>query len=858
LSKIKEEPGKLYYPIANIKKDIFEVESDLIVSLIHHPFNWFQPEIKRLFQDHIENTSDIVLSGHEHFNSKSLHSDLNYNYTEYIEGAVLQSDNGKSGFNLIIVDLDQMMQKILFFEWKKDLYVNKDIIADWKELLHNKKIMRKKYQLSAEFKEILIDAGAAFTHPYLNHVTLNDIYIYPYLMNINVEEKKKTFVKKQYISASYLCKINESDNLILLSGAEKVGKTSLCKILYQEYHGKGNVPVFIEGMDIKTASFTDFENLVKENFSYQYNNTSLQYFNQEDNNKKVIIIDDFDKSKPNRKYKSVLLKNILNKYPNIILTGNEFFILEEYFNDESNVPNMLGSFEQYKILEFGNELRSELVKKWYGYGTNEFVEESELLIKHDSAINTINTIIGSNLVPSLPIFLLTILQTIETQATNLKASSYGFYYEYLIIKSFKNISIPNEEIDAFYNYITELANYLFENKLYKISNDQFKEFHKWYCKEYSINSEYTDLIKKLEDAKIIEHYGQNYRFKYRYIFYYFEARFIAQNITSVEIKERVSKLTLKLYKEEFANILMFLTHLSKDPFIISEILKSAKRNFSELEIVKFEDDIKSINDLLLEVPKLVLKKKDYNQVREERLKNLDELEKEIDEKEKVKEPFDEEDELEEIDVVTELNVAFKSIELLGQILKNYFGSLKGNYKFEIGSESYFVGLRALNSFYSILSENLDSIIEDITKIISEKEISDKDKKEDLSRKFLFGFFSILAFSFIKRISESVGTSNLTETFKDILSQYQYNSVRLIDISIKLDHSHIMPIDDIGNLKEVFSKNYLSSTLLKRLVIDHLYMFPVDFKVKQRICEILGISIDDQIYIEKTTTEHKLK
>jgi hypothetical protein len=856
LSTLKEEPGKLFFPTQILKKDIFEIESEVLVGVLHHPFNWFIPEVKRDLQNHIENTADIVLSGHEHISSKYVRHDLVENFTEYIEGDVLQGDNHESGFNLIIIDTQVQKQKLFSFKWKKDIYENCDLKTEWREFLRNKKIRREKFQINDSFKEILLDAGASFTHPFVNHITLKDIFIYPYLLRLKVEDKNDGVVSKQYISGASLKRLHSSKNYILIAGAEKTGKTSLCKMLYLNYHEKGFLPIFIDGTEIRNANYQDFEKLVQDNYCCQYGSDSLQYFIQEDNSKKIVIIDDYDKSKPNKKYKTLLLKNIIDNYPHTILTGNDFFILEELFNDDGELPSIFSEFHQFKLLEFGNELRSELVKKWYGCETNEFVEEAEFVLKHDNAITIINKIVGSNLVPSLPIFLLTILQTIETKATNLKASSYGFYYEFLITKSFKNVSIPTEEIDAFYNYITELANHCFERKTYRISIDNFQEFHSWYCKEYSITSEFSDVVKKLELAKILELYGGNYRFKYKYIFYYFEARYIANNLTIKDIRDRVALLASRLHKEEYANILMFLTHLSKDPFIISEVLQNAKKIFESFEPAKFEDDIKTINNLLNEIPKLVLEKGDYKVRREEQLKNLDQLEKEIPDEEKNKEPFDDNSDIEEIDVVTQLNIAFKSIELLGQILKNYFGSLKGTQKLEIGSEAYFVGLRSINSFFEILSSNIEMIVEDITKLIFEKEIEDKIEKEDLSRKFLFGFCSLLAFSFIKRISESIGTSNLSETFREIQSKYSYNSVRLIDISIKLDHFHKIPIDDIKELKDIFSKNYLSSIILGRLVIDHLYMFPVDYRDKQKICDILGIPIDDQILIGETSLQKK--
>jgi hypothetical protein len=41
----------------------------------------------------------------------------------------------------------------------------------------------------------------------------------------------------------------------------------------------------------------------------------------------------------------------------------------------------------------------------------------------------------------------------------------------------------------------------------------------------------------------------------------------------------------------------------------------------------------------------------------------------------------------------QINVAFKTIQILGQILRNYYGSMKGDKKLELVKECYSLGLR---------------------------------------------------------------------------------------------------------------------------------------------------------------------
>ena len=314
----------------------------------------------------------------------------------------------------------------------------------------------------------------------------------------------------------------------------------------------------------------------------------------------------------------------------------------------------------------------------------------------------------------------------------------------------------------------------------------------------------------------------------------------------------------RLYRDEFANIIIFLTHLSKNPFILDEILVNSKTIFSEFTPVKFEKDISNINALLNEIPRLVLKNKDVKKTREEKLRKQDEFEFSEKQNSKVEnhDEFDLREDIIELDEVSKLNLAFKTVEILGQILKNYYGSLKRNRKLELCEEAYFIGLRSLNLFFSVLGENTDHIVNEIKSYIEKKKLVDKNKIEDASKSLLFGLFNIISYSFIRKISGCIGSENLSETFKEVLNKNNIISVRLVDMSIKLDFFKAFPYGDISKLQKTLAENPLPLTILKRLVINHLYMFPTLYKDKQRICNTLKISMAFQRTIDATSTQKK--
>ena len=114
----------------------------------------------------------------------------------------------------------------------------------------------------------------------------------------------------------------------------------------------------------------------------------------------------------------------------------------------------------------------------------------------------------------------------------------------------------------------------------------------------------------------------------------------------------------------------------------------------------------------------------------------------------------------------------------------------------------------------------------------------------------------LEFAF-KKTASSLGSDKLAETFDEILDKHNYTAAQLIDISIKLDFYKAFPSNDIKKLKEKISNDFLPLTVLKRMVINHLYMFPVDYKDKQKICNMLEIPMKTQRAIDIVSTQKKV-
>lgn len=871
MSMLHEEYGGLFYPTTQLPEQVFTVKADLTVALLHHSPNWLTTTNRREFETHISKTADIYLTGHEHVMSMQKIDDLEENLIYHVEGSVLQEENSlhNSEFNLIGFDLGAGEYKIESFSWKTDKYVTANENTKWRSFIRSKNKLKSKYTLTKSFEDILGDVGGKFRHPYKSDIRLSDIYVYPTLRYFNTKDGGDEDVSTLLENAESVIGNIKPNSRYLIFGGENTGKTSLLRMIFTTLYRKNYVPVIIDGRNIKNSHLEDFQRLVKAAFISQYGDSSIVEFLQEDIANVYILIDDFDKNPlKNQKAKGRLIKAICQYYKNLMFIGSELYAIEEMITDEETPGDLFSEFHQYEILEFNYSMRAKLIHRWYTLGREEFVADDEAYSKIDAAMLAIDVAMGQRIVPNCPIFILILLQALETtNPHNLKVSSYGNYYQLLILKAFTDNIADHSDLSTYQSYCAELANLFFEHRTTAISRLEFDEFHKDIRRfermdlPDAMTSDAT-LIKLCEIGVLVLD-GDNVQFKYQYTYYYFQAQYLAKYIAKEEIKNVIAKLCQRLYRTEFANVLMFLIHFSSDDFIIQQLLDNASGVFAELDPCRLEDDILHLHELVSQLPKLVLKSKSIDDVRDEEYSNHDAAELKTRESE-IAPTWDIDEDISEIDIVSKLNLSFKLIEIIGQILKNNpSGSMPGPLKYKLLKETYLLGLRSLNVLFTVLNDNTDFIVNQLQDAISEwqkkrdemgrdgvaREIHSR-KIEQIARRILFSLCTQISYTFIKKISDSVGTSKLMEKYLMVKEDHDYASVKLLNFLIRLDHMQSgFPHQEMADIKKYVEQHSMSSYLLSRIVLNHLHRHPVTYKDRQRICKFLGISIENQLILD---------
>jgi hypothetical protein len=353
------------------------------------------------------------------------------------------------------------------------------------------------------------------------------------------------------------------------------------------------------------------------------------------------------------------------------------------------------------------------------------------------------------------------------------------------------------------------------------------------------------MKQNLVNSKLLKQDVESYSFNHNYIYYFFVAKYLSENITNDEIKNEIKNITDRLYRTEFANIIIFLVHFSKNDFILEGIISQAKSLFSDNKKVTFDkDEFVNINNLITQEIEIIIEDKTVVESRNEELTVRDEIEES-----NPPEPEDSNnshtEDITKLDIFGKINLSFKLMEILGQVAKNYYGALDGDVKINLVEETYNLGLRSLNSLMQDFDKYTDVLEEEIYSMIEKKNLNTNSDMTTLKKKIVFDFASMLSFTFVAKTANSVASRNLQGVFEIIYNRDKQIGKRLINTAIELDFPLGLNINAILEFNRELQGNNLATMLLKLLVTRHLYKFNVKYNSKQKICKRLNIGLEKQ-------------
>ena len=687
--------------------------------------------------------------------------------------------------------------------------------------------------ITEKFKDFLQDTELLTkAHPGKESVFLNDIFVYPDLAKYDEVKEYERDINAQELIAEF------SNTRLVIAGENQSGKTSLCKITFQELRKRNFVPVYI--CDRNGTLSGKIENRIARAFHEQYKQTDTCKIQFENIPKERIvpIIDDFHCAKKKEKHIRDLLQ-----YCNVILTVDDIFAL--------NVKdtNLVSSFSHFKIKEYKPSLRNEVIKKWL-HLTNKQGEE-DCYQQIDQKTETINMIlgkvIGNGIMPSYPFFILSIISIQETYKPLQEITSQGYCYQAFIYVYLRKQGVPNDEIDTYVNFLTEFSYYVFVKQTRHISQDDFEIFMERYLQRYQLPVDRKKLLRNLQQTNlIVKDSFNNYSFGYEYIYYFFVAKYLAEHYN--EEKTRISSVLNNLHKDENAYISIFISHHSKNNDILDEIVLNAMCLFDKFQVASLDrkevEFFDKRSDQLVQavLPPDITPEKE----RADRLRREDEIE--IDKARKENSTSD----VDNDDFSRELRRSIKTVEVMGRIIKNRAGSLERDRLEQIFEEAMKVHLRILTSFFEFIKQPtneqviVDFIKEKIEKILEEKSKKNKDKgydKEKLRKlsKMIFwnmNFFTVLAI--IQKVIYSLGSNKLVSITETVCRKMDTPVSFIIEKGIAMWYKKYLNVDEITSRIKNKDFSGIAENIIKFQIVNYCLLHRIKYKDIQRIEDKMGI------------------
>lgn len=706
------------------------------------------------------------------------------------------------------------------------------------------------FTLNSNYLNRINDLGIKLTHPNKNDIKLEDIFIFPDLQDLENHKKVKISSEKILDRNNY--------KKCLIFGDEVSGKTSLALYAQEKLNKEDYIPIYFDAKNIKKPDIKTFMNRLYLNLRNQYfeiKRDELEDFVKEYGKKIVIIIDNIDNlAIKNHETKSLFFSTIDQHFEHIILLSNDSFEMEVMTKE--HLKEKFDDFKIFKIKEFGYKLRDKLINKWIHIGDTD-LNENELFEKKDEITRIIETLIGNKFIPTYPLYLISLLQQIEAgTSNNLGGSAYAEFYNYLINQALGTTKIKPDELDFYHSYLAYIAFYYFENHRKQLDRNEIEKVHEKFSIEIH-KAPFDVVMENLLTAKLIKLENNNYSFMHNYIYYFFVAKYLSDNLgkkrKQADMEKIIDNLIERLYRPQFANIIIFLIHHSKSSAenIIDKIIQEAKKLFDDIKPSTLsKDELININNLINQEIELVMEDKNPHEYRDEQLEIKDKIEEvsnsSIDDTESEEdEVIKYNEEIPKLDTFSKLNLSMKVIEILGQITKNYYGSLTQIEKVEILEELAHLGLRNLSWFLEQFQEFQELLEHEIKKKIKNKKITTNEEIERITKRIIFDFAEMISIAFIKKISTSIASKNLFLTINTLVENDNNEATKLIEIATKLEFSSELNTDIIFKLNQEFKNNFIAQNILKYLVINHLYKFDVKYSKKQKICKKLNIGVNNQ-------------
>ena len=644
-----------------------------------------------------------------------------------------------------------------------------------------------------------------------NRKTLSNTFVFPLVSHHRPQSSSQPSAERIIEKSQELLKYNK----LMVYGDEMSGKTALARHLCLRLISDSMPVLLVDLTEIgRTVNKRRFQRFFSEQMHGDYH-----LWNQLNN--KTVIFDNLGSSS----HMLQLIELSEEVFERVIVFSRTDVFLS-YYKDEER----LAQFDQFSIGTLNYDNQEQLIRKWMssngsGRGPNDGAV--------DRAEDLVNSVIISNkIVPRYPFYVLSIMQTQEKfMPSELDITSYGHCYYALIVANLvkAGISKSGGALESCFNFSEHLAFQVFSNR--SGGEIDLQGFVAEYRKDYLI----TDAtINRLcgDEYGIITPNG---KFRTSFMYLFFLGRYLARNMK--RNGKVISEICKRLHTGENDKILLFLIHHSNDERVIEDVLLDTMCTMDEVKPATLSPD--ECRHFFEIVQQLKIGLVHHSQVPDERR-----TERRL--KSQVQSNFDKgkgtradgmngsEENPESLNERgQEIYRVLKSNEVLGQVLRNKFGSLKRDRIAEIIETIADSGLRMINLALR------EKGIEEKSEMLADKfpEIT----KEELQRMMSWGAF-LWTMSNLELVVHCTNVPEVREAMEEVVLSGDTPAYDLIGYFSLLDGSEEITKAVRVELARLWKKHndvFIRQVLLLR-TLNYMNTHRSRVSEEQAACSILGV------------------
>jgi len=802
-------PDKYLYLL--VKKD----NVDLAVTVMHHSTEWFHYKTKDILEKMIRGHSDLVFQGHDH----SIHTIQPENFILSKGGEFSGKMTHKSTFSVLTYDTISKKCDEIEFEWneEKTLFCKKSPIQQF--------ALKPISSLLTPSNEFTI---SFFEDNFKISKNLLDYYVFPKLYQYN----KKTHEEERILTEEILWNELFRRKIINISGKTRSGKTTLLKYLYNKSIEKRMIPLYLGSDSYRSKSSID--KIIKNLFEEQYGEENILFekYEQSENSKKILFIDDLDLIEP---------KINQDKLINMLKDKNIYIIFATKKRFELDVKNMVKEeiteskeYFNINIDDFYKEKRNELINKICN------LQENKNAIIFDEVINIIDHLVTKRhgLFELSPEYIVQYVKFFLNKNENKRKGEAVF--NVIFATNIINAILENsseKHVEYCLLMLEEIAFCMHKNKnehiTYQIIVNIIDEINKNRGLQIDIRKSLTIII----NAKILKISSDNniYEFSNRNYLAYF----IAKKINKLIEKNGLGIPELNYIFRNICfgindNILLFLSFLRDNTAFalnICDMLNSIIDDYPELDFDKnnvsfinrqCEIDINITNDK---------EKKENEKTTDNREKILREKENEEIQYKSIYD-YNEDD----ADVYPNKIVrAIKYLEIISKSLISHYVNLELSEKNKIIELMYSATNKILYALFKPYDQQYDKMIDELYNVLNSTDKNEKNKitKQDIKESIFHSAISICLglYDHVAFFGANNDTLHLLNKYNLITTNNKIANLIMEENGGTTENF----VDKAIKLKE--KEDDLFITNIIRLISNkHLTTRTIDFRIKDKIAD----------------------